>query len=96
MSGAYKMRLESTVRVYGNNGRGPLFDSGAECGAGTVLELGKPRRMSFEKGRDVFREIMLKEKGTGRFVRVLELESHLDQSQRRFGPRGRLQSTATY
>lgn len=90
------MRLESKVKVYSNNGRGPLFDSGAECGAGTVLELGEPRRMSFGKGRDVFREIMVKEKGSGRFIRVLELESHLDQRERRFGPRGRLQSTATY
>ncbi len=90
------MRLEGKVRIYSRNGRGPLFDSGAECGVGTELELGEPTRMAIGKGRDVFQEILKNGKGTGRFVRSRELKAPYDQTEKRFGSRGRLQSTATY
>ncbi len=91
------MRLEAKVRVYSNNGRGPLFDSGCECGVGTEVELGDPKRKKIGKGRDVFQEILIKEKPTGRFLRVREINSNYDQSEGRpLARRGRLQSSATY
>ena len=91
------MRLESKVIVYSCNGRGPLFDSGGEYGVGAEVELGKPVRKAFGKGRDLFQEILMRGKPTGRFLRVEEIQSNFDQRERRpFTSRGRLQSSATY